>query len=136
MIYPFRNHDGDHNHGHGLDRGKLRWIRVSTVEHRSNAHSWLTSPLQALASPTVSTRQAAQTLLLAIQCVLIDAHRTLSLFPRLATGQKDLAMYLMDKNGLILHAAQSQGVDPAEEEERKERVVGEMVGLMARGLPK
>jgi hypothetical protein len=45
-------------------------------------------------------------------------------------------MYLMDKNGLILHAAQSQGVDPAEEEERKERVVGEMVGLMARGLPK
>jgi CLIP-associating protein 1/2 len=94
------------------------------------------TPTQAIGSPTVSTRQAAQTLLLAIQCVIADAQRTLSLFPRMSTGQKDLSMYLMEKNGLIRPSGTSTDGIELDQVERKERVVGEMVGLMARGVAK
>jgi hypothetical protein len=86
-------------------------------------------------------------LLLAIQCVLNDAHRTLSLVPGLNAGQKNLAMYLMESNGLLResapgHASSQKSSDGeeqgqgtlGEEEERKERVAEEMAGLMSRGV--
>ena len=81
-----------------------------------------------MASPTTTTRQAANTLILAIQCVLRDAQATLALFPDLNAGQKDLATYLMDKNGLLSPEGGSGGESGA-----ASGVMGEMTDLMARG---
>ncbi|EIW72825.1 hypothetical protein TREMEDRAFT_42004 [Tremella mesenterica DSM 1558] len=81
--------------------------------------------MTALSSPTITTRQAANTLILALQCVLQDAQETLGLLPELNAGQKDLAMYLMDKNGLLVDLL------PGESGGR-EGVMGEMTELMAR----
>lgn len=86
-------------------------------------------------------------LLLAIQCVLHDAQKSLSLVPGLNAGQKNLAMYLMESNGLLgvpVSPAQQNGHGhglgfgtPGRDSidgERKERVVEEMVGLLSRGV--
>lgn len=92
-------------------------------------------------------------LLLAIQCVLHDSHKTLALVPDLDVAQKNMTMYLMDSNGLLErpgdlsgggHAQQERNGDghehghageiEADAEERKERVVEEMAGLMSRGV--
>jgi len=83
---------------------------------------------QAMASPTSTTRQAANTLILAIQCVLADSQATLAMFPQLNRGQKDLAMYLMERNGLLGKD------DDRDKEVKREKVMGEVVGLMARGV--
>lgn len=79
-----------------------------------------------MASPTSTTRQAANTLILAIQWVLADRQATLALFAGLNQGQKDLATYLMGRNGLL--AGDGNG--------DKETMMGEMVGLMSRGVAK
>lgn len=85
----------------------------------------------------MSVRQAGQTLLLAVQAVLMDSQLTLSFFPRLSTGAKDLAVYFFEKNGLLNVAdgglaAPAAGPDDAAE--RKEKVLEEVVGSMARGV--
>lgn len=85
----------------------------------------------------MSVRQAGQTLLLAVQAVLMDSQLTLSFFPRLSTGAKDLAVYFFEKNGLLnqpesVDAALAAG--PGDAAERKEKVLEEVVGLMARGV--
>ena len=49
------------------------------------------------------------------------------MFPRLNRGQKDLATYLMDRNGLM------EGENRGGHEGKRATVLGEMVGLMARG---
>ena len=69
-----------------------------------------------------------------MQAVLCDAQITLSLFPGLDDGQRNLATYLMEKNGL-LRAGRSVDEDEDEQEgmERRDKVVGEMVGLLGRG---
>ena len=81
--------------------------------------------MNAMTSPTTTTRQAANTLILAVQCVLADTRATLALFTDLNQGQKDLAIYLMERNGLI---------ERQDDGDLREKVKGEMVGLMARGI--
>ena len=49
----------------------------------------------------LTARHAVHHLLLCIQCVMQDSQRTLALFPDLSETQKDLAVYLMEKNGLL-----------------------------------
>ena len=84
---------------------------------------------QALTSTVVTTRQAANTLILAIQVVMGDSNATLALFPELNAAQKNLAHYLMEKNGLL------QKPKPTEDEEtRKVHVEGEMANLLGRGV--
>ena len=52
------------------------------------------------------------------------------LLPELSAGQKDLATYLMERHGLLKNSsANGNG-----EEDRRERVAGEMAGLLARGV--
>jgi hypothetical protein len=51
-----------------------------------------------------------------------DSQKTLAMFPDLPETQKDLAVYLMGQNGLL---PGGQGTP--------EKVMHEMVGLMARG---
>jgi CLIP-associating protein 1/2 len=70
----------------------------------------------------LTARQAVHHLLLCIQCVLQDPQKTLALFPDLSETQKNLAVYLMGQNGLL---AGGMGTP--------EKVMREMVGLMARG---
>jgi CLIP-associating protein 1/2 len=94
--------------------------------------------MASLASETVTTRQAANTILLAIQCVLGDDTRTLALFPGLSGAQRNLATYLMETNGLLRsnvqtgHGAIVVG-DEEVEEERRQKVLAEMEGQMAKG---
>lgn len=94
--------------------------------------------MASLASETVTTRQAANTILLAIQCVLGDDTRTLALFPGLSGAQRNLATYLMETNGLLRsnvqtgHGASVLGEDEVEEE-RRQKVLAEMEGQMAKG---
>jgi hypothetical protein len=70
----------------------------------------------------LAARQAVHHLLLCIQCVVKDSQKTLAMFPDLPETQKDLAVYLMGQNGLLRGG---QGTP--------EKVMHEMVGLMARG---
>ncbi len=84
--------------------------------------------MQAMTSPTSTTRQAANTLILAIQCVVSDSQATLAMFPNLNKGQKDLAIYLMERNGLLTKSSVGR------RKVAKENVKDEMVGLMARGI--
>ena len=51
------------------------------------------------------------------------------MFPGLNRGQKDLATYLMGRNGLLEKAG-------VEQVGQREKVLGEMVGLLARGVAK
>lgn len=81
--------------------------------------------VQAVADPSpamLPARQAVHHLLLCIQCVLKDARRTLALFPNLPEAQQNLAMYLMEQNGLLPGGVGSP-----------EKVMHEMAGLMSRG---
>lgn len=92
-----------------------------------------------LASETVTTRQAANTVLLAIQCVLGNDTRTLALFPGLSGAQRNLATYLMETNGLLQCAtacsAEAEMKREVERvEERKQRVLTEMEGQMVKGV--
>ena len=93
--------------------------------------------MSCLASETVTTRQAANTVLLAIQCVLGDDTRTLALFPGLSGAQRNLATYLMETNGLLRSQASlstaSRAGDEEEEEARRQTVLAEMEGQMAKG---
>lgn len=90
--------------------------------------------MTALESPVITVRQAANTLILAIQCVLADSTTTLSLLPRLSATQRNLATYLMETNGLM-RGNHKSGLDGDQaEEERMERVIGEMDGLMSRSM--
>lgn len=85
--------------------------------------------MDAMSSPTTTTRQAANTLILAIQCVLGDSQTTLALFPELNRGQKDLAIYLMERNGLLSGIRGKGG-----EDEKGMNMMGEMVQLLGRGV--
>ncbi|KAK4684711.1 hypothetical protein P7C73_g5453, partial [Tremellales sp. Uapishka_1] len=86
--------------------------------------------IDAVNSPILSARQAAHTLVLAIQCVLADSQKTLSLLGNLDQGHKNLATYLMEKHGLWKIP---ESVKASDEHDRKELVMGEMVGLLGRG---
>lgn len=110
--------------------------------------------MTALTSPVITIRQAANTLILAIQCVLGDSSTTLGLFPQMTVTQRNLATYLMETNGLISHTthlrngSNGNGMGGAngngggrssvgngeDEVERKEKVLGEMDALMLRSM--
>lgn len=81
----------------------------------------------------MTTRQAANTVIIAIQAVLMDTTATMALFPDLDDGQRNLAHYLMDKNGLLRQGTSAGDGDAGEATgEHRERVIGEMVGLLGR----
>ncbi|WVQ85520.1 hypothetical protein IAT38_007685 [Cryptococcus sp. DSM 104549] len=108
----------------------------------------------AMSDSSSTVRQASQSLLLAIQCILHDSSRTLAFVPDVSQGQKDLAIYYMAQNGIleesVLHKrdrADSPGqgqegsdvddMDGDEEEateKKREKMNGELAGLMARGV--
>lgn len=95
--------------------------------------------MTALSSQIITIRQAANTLILAVQCDIGDSSVTLSLFPGMSATQRNLATYLMETNGLILHtgaANKKAELDDSGEggEERKEKVLGEMDALMQRSM--
>jgi CLIP-associating protein 1/2 len=86
-------------------------------------------PVQSLGNTNVTIRQAAHTLILAVQCVFQDVQATLALFPEMDKGQQNLACYLFEKNGLTRKAMTPGLVDTG----GRNRVVDEMGKLMARG---
>ncbi|ORX34125.1 clasp N terminal-domain-containing protein [Kockovaella imperatae] len=91
--------------------------------------------MQGLASKTITTRQAANTIILAIQAVLVDAQATVALFPELDDVQKDLVFYLMDKNG-VLGMDHSSDHESAQGpvEDGKEALDGKLVELLGKGV--
>ncbi|WVQ71295.1 hypothetical protein IAR50_000822 [Cryptococcus sp. DSM 104548] len=103
--------------------------------------------MAATSNPSSIIRQAAQSLLLSIQCILRNSNKTLSLVPSLTKGQKDLAIYYMAQNGILEENALHKQSDSAEdkediesndgqekEEREREMMNGELAGLMARGV--
>lgn len=84
--------------------------------------------MTSLADSAISVRQAANTLILAIQCVIGDSAKTLGLFPEMTVTQRNLATYLMETNG-VMGPSSLMGV-----EERRGKVLEEMDGLMARSM--
>jgi CLIP-associating protein 1/2 len=99
--------------------------------------------MTAMTSPILPIRQAANTLILAVQCVLQDSSATLALFPRMTQTQRNLSTYLMETNGLIPHKAFTSQTGGSNgkvgheatrdiEEGRKEKVLGEMDALMSK----
>lgn len=88
--------------------------------------------LQALAldySDSISARQAAHRVILAVQCILGDDVRTLSLFPRLNSGQRSFATYLMQENGVMSKAP----ADAEEDALRRESVMEQLLEGLAKG---
>lgn len=86
--------------------------------------------MQALSQSETIPRRAANVLILAIQAVMLDSQATMDML-NLTEYQKNLVVYLMEKNGLRVDANSRKGLDSVEaEEERKDRVVGEMVGVL------
>jgi hypothetical protein len=79
---------------------------------------------QALSQDESISRRAANVLILAIQAVILDSHATLGML-HLTEYQENLAVYLMEKNGL-------RGDDLGHSAEQREKVVGEMVGLLGK----
>lgn len=79
-------------------------------------------------SSAVMARQAAHRVILAVQCVIADDVRTLALFPRLTSGQRSFATYLMQQNGVMGRAG-----DEAEADARRRTVLNELVGGLAKG---
>lgn len=79
-------------------------------------------------SCAVMARQAAHRVILAVQCVITDDVRTLALFPRLSTGQRSFATYLMQQNGVMGRAD-----DEAEADARRRTVLNELIGGLAKG---
>ncbi|ODO07599.1 hypothetical protein L198_01180 [Cryptococcus wingfieldii CBS 7118] len=103
--------------------------------------------MAAASNPSSIIRQASQSLLLSIQCILRNSNKTLSLVPSLSKGQKDLAIYYMAQNGILEENALHKQLDNAEgkediesedgekkEEREREMMNGELAGLMARGV--
>ncbi|ORY28597.1 clasp N terminal-domain-containing protein [Naematelia encephala] len=115
--------------------------------------------MQALSSPNVPTRQAASILVLGIQCQVCDSQLTLSLFPSLEEKDKNLMVYLFARNGIAddvksrngngtgpgLGMGTGAGVgvlgngtgtgtesDGVQEEKRRDKVIGEMLGELSR----
>jgi hypothetical protein len=76
----------------------------------------------------IHARQAAYGVILAVQCVLSDDVRTLSLFPKLESGHRSFVTYLMRERGL-LGPTQTE----ADAAARREAVLGDLVeGLSKR----
>ena len=86
--------------------------------------------LQALSSTTTTTRQAANTLILAIQVILADAQATIALFPQLNEAQKNLGYYFMEKSGLLRRSE----TDALALDGGREAVDGKITDLLGRGV--
>jgi len=67
---------------------------------------------------------------LAIQCILCDDVRTLSLFPRLENGQRSFVTYLMQQRGLLGPTG-----TPSDAAVRRETVANELVEGLAKRAP-
>ncbi|KJE04556.1 protein STU1 [Cryptococcus gattii NT-10] len=93
--------------------------------------------MEAIKDSSSIIRQAAHSLLLAIQCVIQDSRKTLTFVPALSQGQKDLAVYYMAQNGVLeqigLHKKAANEGETGGEEER-DNMAGELAGLMSRGV--
>ncbi|KIR43244.1 protein STU1 [Cryptococcus deuterogattii 99/473] len=93
--------------------------------------------MAAIKDPSSIIRQAAHSVLLAIQCVIHDSRKTLAFVPDLSQGQKDLAVYYMAQNGVLeqigLHKKAANEGETGGEEER-DNMAGELAGLMSRGV--
>ncbi|OXG25622.1 protein STU1 [Cryptococcus neoformans] len=93
--------------------------------------------MEAITDPSSIIRQAAYSLLLAIQCVTHDSRKTLAFVPAMLQGQKDLAVHYMAQNGILeqigLHKkATCEG--ETEREDDRDNMTGELTGLMSRGV--
>ncbi|KAK8865635.1 hypothetical protein IAR55_000780 [Kwoniella newhampshirensis] len=112
----------------------------------------------AINEPSSIIRQAGYSLLLSIQTIIQDSSKTLSFVPSLNRSQKDLAVYYMAQNGVLegrtvqttpskksdveqlrlkdddVHGDGNDDDEEVEEEVRREKMNGELVGLMARGV--
>jgi hypothetical protein len=97
--------------------------RLSKEVVSQAATSIANSQCTAIADKHVHARQAGYAVMLAVQCILSDDVRTLALFPKLDSGQRSFATYLMENHRLL-----GRATSETEALARRESVHGELVG--------
>lgn len=76
----------------------------------------------------MSSRQAGNRVILAVQCMLQDDTRTLDIFPGLTCTQRDFATYQMSQSGLLTKAVEEEEVIS-----RRQSLHNQLVDGLAKG---
>jgi CLIP-associating protein 1/2 len=76
----------------------------------------------------VSSRQAGNRVILAVQCMLQDDTRTLDIFPGLSPTQRDFATYQMSQSGLLTKVTEEE-----EAVTRRQSLHNQLVDGLAKG---